>query len=77
MVADGGVMAIDTNVAAVTVSGTLGETILPEVAVIFAVPAVTVLASPWLPEALLMVATPVVSDAQVTLLVRFWLDPSL
>jgi hypothetical protein len=66
-----GVMAIDTKVAAVTVSGTLGETMLPEVAVIFAVPAATLVARPLLPEVLLIVATVVVSDAQVTLVVMF------
>ena len=57
-----GVTAIDTSVAAVTVSVSAGDTMAPRVAVILVVPAVSVLAKP----ALLMVATAGVPEAQVT-----------
>ena len=40
------------------------------------VPCATAVASPWLPEALEIVATEVVAEAQVTCVVRSWVDPS-
>ena len=67
-------MAVST--AAVTVSVTAGEVTAPLVAVMLAVPAVAEVADPLLPAALLMVATPVFEDDQVTLLVRFCVELS-
>jgi hypothetical protein len=59
------VMAIDTSVAAVTVSPVLPET-LPLVAVMVVLPGAAVLASPCEPAALLTVAVPVSLEDQVT-----------
>jgi hypothetical protein len=70
-------MASDTKVAAVTLKETPLETMFPEVAVMFAVPTLTELASPLLPVALLTVATSGVSEAQVTLFVKSRCVPSL
>jgi hypothetical protein len=61
-----GVTVIDCNVAAVTVR-VVEPVIDPDLALIEEVPAATVVASP----AALMVATVVVAEVQVTLLVRF------
>jgi hypothetical protein len=44
---------------------------------IVAVPGPTPVACPWLPNALLTVATPGVSDAQMDAVVRSWIEPSL
>ena len=52
----GGVTAIDTSVAAVTVSVAAGETTRPEEAVISVVPTPTAVAKPLEPTALLMLA---------------------
>jgi hypothetical protein len=59
---------MDFRVAAVTVRESLGLTTLPSVAVIFAVPAVTLVARP---ELVPMVATPALEEAQVTEVVMF------
>ncbi len=71
-----GVIAIDTRVAGVTVRVTLPEVMLPSAALICVVPAATGCATPAVPEALLMVATPVVAEVQVTWVVRFWVELS-
>ena len=60
-----GVTAIDTRVAGVTVSVVEPET-LPDAAVIVVEPAVTEVASPLEPAALLIVATPVDDVLHVT-----------
>jgi hypothetical protein len=49
---------------------------LPDVAVIVVVPAAAAVASPFEPAALLIVATLVLEEFQVTALVRFWVEPS-
>ena len=67
----GGVTAIDTSVAGVTVSVTRVELTVPRVAVTCALPVAPFLASPDEPEALLTTATVVLSEDQVTWLVRF------
>jgi hypothetical protein len=64
-----GVTAMDTSVAGVTVSVAVPET-LPDVAVIVVEPAATDVALPLEPEALLMVATAILDDFQVTAVVR-------
>ena len=70
-----GVTAIDWSVAAVTVSVVLP--VFPESAAVMAlVPTPTVLARPFDPAALEMVATAVVAEAQVTWLVRSWVELS-
>jgi|SRR4029453_12041397 hypothetical protein len=59
------VMEIEVRVADVTVSAE--EPVTPNiVALMFAVPAATPVTTPLLPEPLLTVATPVLSEAQVT-----------
>lgn len=70
-----GVIAIEARVAGVTVSVADFDT-LPAVAVIVVVPTATEVASPFDPAALLIVATPTVLEVQVTVLVRFCVDPS-
>jgi hypothetical protein len=72
IVAPGGLIVIETSAAAVTVR-TVELLMLPEVAVIVAVPMPTLLASP----ALLIVAVVSVSDDQLAVLVRFWVLPSV
>src|SRR5271163_1264337 len=67
-----GVTAIDCNVAAVTVS-TVEPEIDDDVAVMVEVPTPAPEASP----AALIVAVAVVPDDQVTVEVRFWVEPSL
>ena len=71
-----GVTAIDTNVAELTVSMVLPE-MAPLVAEIVALPAAAELASPCEPAALLIVATLVLLEAQVTCVVRFCVEPSV
>ena len=61
---------MDTSVAAVTVNVVLPE-ISPNVAVIVVPPTLNEVASPLKPTALLMVATPVFEEVQVTEDVRF------
>jgi hypothetical protein len=51
--------------------------IVPDVAVMVVVPVLTAVANPLLPAALLMVATPVADELQLTVVVRFWKVPSL
>ena len=58
-----------TSVAGVTVSVVDAE-MLPDIAVIVVEPAAAALADPLLPAALLMVATPVLEELQVTVFVR-------
>jgi hypothetical protein len=71
-----GPTVIDTNVAAVTVSVVEPFT-EPDVAVMSDPPVPTLVASPCVPAELLMVATPVCEELQVTEVVRSWLLPSL
>src|SRR5262245_53724151 len=51
--------------------------IVPDVAVIVVEPVPTAVASPLLPAVLLIVATPVADELQVTVVVTFWKVPSL
>jgi hypothetical protein len=60
------VIAIDTNVAGVTVKVTGAEVMAPMAAVMRLVPAATEVARPLEPAALLIVATDAVAEAQVT-----------
>ena len=73
----GGVTAIDASVAAVTVNVTGAEFTGPSVALTCALPMTTVVASPDEPEALLTTATVLLSEDQVTWLVRFWMELSV
>ena len=70
-----GVTAMDTSVAEVTISVAVPET-LPDVAVIVDEPAATDVANPFEPAALLIAATAVLDDFQVTPVVRFCVEPS-
>jgi hypothetical protein len=76
MVAMDGVTVIAASVPGMTV-----RVVVPmrpwKVALILVVPAVTAVACPGLPAALLIVATPGTEEAQVTVVVRSWLVPSL
>jgi hypothetical protein len=65
-----GVTEIDTSVAAVTVSVVL-PLIAPVAAEMTVIPAATLVARPFEPAALEIVAVAGVADAQVTVLVRF------
>ena len=71
-----GVIVIDISVAGVTVSVIAADVTLPSTAVIRLVPVATGEAIPALPEELLMVATAVVAEFQVTWLVRFCVELS-
>ncbi len=71
-----GVTEIDTSVAEVTVSVVLPE-MDPLVAEMVVLPVAAELASPCEPPALLIVATPVLLEAQVTCVVRFWVELSV
>lgn len=68
----GGFMAIETSEAAVTVS-TVEPEIVPEVALMVAVPIPTLVANP----VVLIVAVVMVLDTQVALAVRFCVLPSV
>ncbi len=70
-----GVTEIDVSVAAVTVSVVDPDT-LPDAAVIVVEPAATGVAIPLEPAALLIVATAVLDELQVIVVVRFWVEPS-
>jgi hypothetical protein len=72
IVGDAGVTAIETSVAAVTVSVTGGDVIVVAgiIAVMLVVPTATGVARPW-GATLLMVAVAGVDDAHVTWVVRF------
>ena len=73
----GGVIAIETNVAGDTVKVTGAEVMAPIAAVMRLVPAATEEARPLEPAALLIIATEVVADAQVTEVVTFWVELSV
>ena len=68
-----GVTAIEISVGAVTVSESGGLVMAPEAAVMLVEPAATAVASP----VVLMVATAVFEEAQVAVLVRLAVLPSL
>ena len=70
-----GVTWIETSVAAVTVREVLPK-IDPDVAVITGEPETKASARPFEPAALLIVATPVLFELQVTNAVISWVDPS-
>lgn len=70
-----GVTEIDINTAAVIVR-LVDCVTTPIVAVIVVRPAVIDVANPFDPSALLMVATPALDEFQVTVVVKFWVDPS-
>ncbi len=70
-----GVIARDMSVAGVIVS-VVDPDMLPNTAVIVVEPVATGVAIPLEPVALLIVATPVLDEFQVTVVVRFWLEPS-
>ena len=64
--------------AGVTVSTVLSDRLLPAcTAVIVVVPVATLVASPLLPPALLIVAAPVADELQVTAVVRSCVELSL
>ena len=69
-----GVSVTEVNAGAVTVSVAV-PLIAPEVALIVVEPCPTLVARPWLPAALLIVATLAMLDAQVTEPVRFCVLP--
>jgi hypothetical protein len=71
-----GVTAIDTSAAPVTVSVVV-PLIVPEVAVIVAVPSPTLLANPCVGAALLIVAAAGVSELHCTVSVMFCVLPSV
>jgi hypothetical protein len=76
IVGDCGEIEIEIRTAGVTVSVADPE-MLPEVAVMDAVPAATAVASPCDPETLLIVATVVLEELQVDVVVMFCVLPSL
>ena len=65
----GGLIASDTRPAGVTVS-IIEPLMVPEVAVIVALPVATAVASPWLPATLLMVATVISEELQGAVVVK-------
>jgi hypothetical protein len=65
ILAEAGLMAMDVSTAAVTVSVVVPE-MVPKVAVMMDEPVPADVASPFEPNALLMVATPVFEEFQVT-----------
>ena len=70
-----GVTAMETSVAAVTVM-VVEPAMLPDVAVTVVEPVATGVARPLEPVALLIAATPVLEELQVTDAVRFCVEPS-
>jgi hypothetical protein len=72
---EAGVTAIETSVAGVTVNCVEPLT-LPSVAEIVVVPTLSELARPIEPGALLMVATPVLAEPQVTVALKSCVEPS-
>src|SRR5215468_3195643 len=72
----GGVTWIVARVAGVTVR-VAGPLTAPSVAEMVVVPTARVVAKPWDPAALEMVATLVIEYAQVTCVVRSWVEPSV
>ena len=71
-----GVSVIEVRVAELTFNGTVPVT-PPKAAEMLVVPPPTAVAAPMLPDALLMVATPVALLVQVTSWVMFWVLASL
>ena len=71
-----GMTAMETSAAGVTVKPVQPETV-PNVAVMVTVPWLSELASPLEPDALLMAATLVSDDPQVTEAVRFCVELSV
>ena len=71
-----GVTEIETNAAELTVN-VVEPCTDPAVAVMLAVPVSTLLANPWLPLVLLIVATEVVSKLHCTVVVIFCVLPSV
>ncbi len=71
-----GVTAIDTRVAGVTVSAAFPE-ILPIAAVMVVEPCAAEVARPFEPDALLIDAAAVDDELQVTVEVRFFVEPSV
>ena len=71
-----GVTSSDTRTGAVTVS-VVEPLIEPDVAVMVVLPVATLVASPWLPEVLLMVATPEFDELHCAVVVRSWVLLSL
>jgi hypothetical protein len=76
MVAVAGVTVMLTSAAPVTVNPVV-PTMVPRVAVTVTVPGLSAVASPWEPAALLKVATAPVVGAQVTNVVRSWVELSV
>ena len=72
----GGVTAIETNGWGDTVKVTEAEVMPPIAAVMLLVPAATEVARPLEPTALLIAATEVVAEAQVTWVLKFWVELS-
>jgi hypothetical protein len=66
-----GVIAMDTSIAGVTVRA-VDPDMLPDVVVIVVEPVAMAEANPFEPAALLIVATPVLDELQVTAVVRSW-----
>lgn len=71
-----GVTVIATSTAALTVNR-VEAALAPKLALIVAVPVLILLASPWVPIALLTVATAVVSELHCTELLMFCVVPSV
>jgi hypothetical protein len=66
LLAEMGVTAIDTNSAGVIINVAVFEAIPEKLAVIVVVPSATDVANPFEPDVLLMVATPIFDEPQVT-----------
>jgi hypothetical protein len=75
--ADGfaGVIASDNKAGDVTLR-TVEPLIPADVAEMADVPGARLVDKPWLPTELLIVATPVLAEAQIAVLVRSWVEPS-
>ena len=74
---DGAVTVIEVSRAALTVKLKTGEEVTPFIlAVIFVLPMATLLANPWVPTVLLIVAAAVFVEFHVAVLVRFCVEPS-
>ncbi len=71
-----GAMARETSAAGPTAS-VVEPLVVLDAAVMVDVPLVKLVASPWLPEVLLTVATAVLEELQVAAVVKFLVDPSL
>jgi hypothetical protein len=72
----GAVTVIDVSITAVTVKLKTGEEVTPFIlAVIFVLPMATLLANPWVPTVLLIVAAAVFVEFHVAVLVRSCVEP--